>query len=120
VASGKSCVVLYKKGWMGGILFGERFDHLQGCCISFGQAFFNTGNQKSGSWGQGNLYDSKPGLNLIVRGGALKLSLCGEDVHFCPWCGSTVEVKKSKDVILKQKTKEVPDGFDEIEKVATT
>lgn len=93
----------------------DQFDKLQECCDAFKDIFSSTGNEKSNIWGRGNLYDSKPGLNFIVRGGQLKLLLCGESVSFCPWCGSAIEIKLSKNVTLKERTKAVRDGFEEVE-----
>jgi len=81
----------------------------------FKNIFFNTGNEKSSIWGKGNLYDSKPnGLNFVVNGGKLRLLLWGAFVHFCPWCGASVEIRMTKNVTLKERTKEVRDGFEEV------
>ena len=116
MAQDKKCMVFYKKGWISGrMCYGDQFDRLQECCVTFKNVFSDTGNEKSSVWGKGNLYDSKPGLNLLVRGGELKLLLCGETVSFCPWCGSGIEIKLSKNVTLKERTKAVRDGFEEIE-----
>lgn len=95
--------------------YGNQFDKLQECCVTFKNAFSYTGNEKSNIWGRGNLYNSKPGLNFIVIGGELKLLLCEESVSFCPWCGSSIEIRLSKNVTLKERTKAVSDGFEEIE-----
>ena len=112
----KKCVVCYKKGWINGRLcYGDQFDELRECCVMFKNIFFNTGNEKSNIWGKGNLYDSKSdGLNLVVRGGELKLLLYGEPISFCSWCGSGIEIRMTKNVTLKNKTKEVPDGMEEV------
>lgn len=116
MAQDKKCVVFYKKGWISGkMCYGCQFDKLQECCVTFKNVFFGTGNEKSNIWGKGNLYDSKFGLNFLIRGGELKLFLCGESVSFCPWCGSNVEIRLSKNVTLKERTKKVRDGFEEVE-----
>ena len=116
MAQDKKCVVYYKKGWINSrMCYGNQFDKLQECCVTFRNVFGGTGNEKSNVWGKGNLYDSKPGLNFVVRGGELKLLLCGEVVSFCPWCGADIEIKQSKNVTLSHKTKEVPDGLEETE-----
>jgi hypothetical protein len=108
------CVVYYKKGWLdSGTLYGEAFDRLDACCGSFKDTFHRTGNTKSRTFGTGDLYTEGNGLNFVVRG-KLDLFLCGEAVKFCPWCGASVEVKCSRDVTLRQKTREVPDGFEEV------
>ena len=119
MAQEKKCIVFYKKGWTSGrMYYGNQFDKLQECCVTFRNVFDNTGNEKSNVWGRGNLYDSKPGLNFLVRGGELKLLLCGETVSFCPWCGASIEIRLSKNVTLKDRVKTVRDGFDEIEERA--
>lgn len=112
----KKCMIYYKKGLLNGwMYYGNQFDKLQKCCVMFENIFFGTGNEKSNIWGKGNLYDSKPGFNFVVRGGELKLLLYGESVSFCPWCGSGIEIRLSKNVTLKNRTKTVCDGFEEVE-----
>ena len=122
MAQDKKCVVCYKKGWINGrMCYGDQFDELRECCVMFKNIFFNTGNEKSNIWGKGNLYDSKQGgLNFVVLGGRLRLLLCGAFVSFCPWCGASVEVRMTKNVTLKERTKEIRDGFEEIEEPAGT
>lgn len=111
------CVIYYKKGWLNSrTCYGHQFDKLQECCVTFKDVFFNTGNEKSDDWDKNGLYNSQPsGLNFLSRGGELKLFLCGESVGFCPWCGSSVEIKQSKNVTLKERNKKVRDGFEEVE-----
>ena len=76
--------------------------------------------KKSSEFGTGNAYATdNTGLNFIKRGGELKLIFIGEPINFCPWCGSRIEIKKMKDVTLEPKTKEIPDGYKEIEEVMT-
>ena len=117
----KKCVIYYKTGWLSSrMCLGETFDSLDHCCITFSRFFFNTGNKKSSEFGTGNAYATdNTGLNFIKMGGELKLILIGEPINFCPWCGSRIEIKKMKDVTLEPKTKEIPDGYKEIEEVMT-
>ena len=110
----KKCVVYYKKGWRPDAQFaGEKFDQLNTCCATFEETFYQTGNTKNTSWDQSNLFDEKPGLNFLKKEGVLNIFFCGKPIQFCPWCSCAVEVQKSREVTVKQKTKEVPDGYEE-------
>ncbi len=115
----KKCVIYYKRGWVSPHLcYGDLFDELRDCCDTFKHKFFSTGNEKRGTWGRSDLFNERPGgLNLVVRGGKPNLLLSGEAINFCPWCAAPIEIKKSKDVTLRDKTKEVPDGVEEVEGV---
>jgi hypothetical protein len=115
----KRCVISYRRGWINSrICYGDLFDELKSCCDTFKNKFFNTGNEKRGTWGRSDLSNERPGgINLVKRGGTLKLLLCGESINFCPWCASAIEIKKSKDVTLKDKTKVVDDGLEEADEV---
>ena len=117
MAQDKKCIVCYKTGWLSGrICYGKQFDELQPCCDTFMKVFCSTGNIKSNIWGRGDLHNARPdGLNLVIYHGGLEIMLFGKIISFCPWCGSGIEIKQSKDVTLAPKTREVPGGLEESE-----
>ena len=109
----KKCLIYYKVGWITSTAkFGDRFDRIDPCCEMFEKMFLHTGNEKSSSWSISTLFDEKPGLNLLRRAGKVGLFLCGERMGFCPWCGHPLEVQKSREVTVKQKTREMGGGYD--------
>lgn len=113
----KVCKIEYATGSLAnGIIYGDRFDKLSECCLHFGRWFNNTGNIKCTSFNKRRNGD-KDGFNFAARGGELKLCLRiggneGE-IRFCPFCGAKVEVTQTKIIHLKERSKQVPDGFDE-------
>ncbi len=112
----KNCVIYFKQGWLNArMCFGLMFDDLETCCQQFHSSFFGTGNTKQGYWGDNSLYNSETsGINLLIRGSVLKVFLLDCEIYFCPWCSVKIEVKKSKDVTLESKSKQVPDGYREM------
>ena len=103
----KKCLIYYKIGWRWSQRkFGERFDRLETCCELFKKMFLNTGNPKNTSWDVSNLFDAKPGLNLLKKAGEIGLFLGEEPIRFCPWCGQAIEVQKSREVTVAQKYEE--------------
>ena len=112
----KRCVIYFKMGWLqNGHFFGHRFDRLDTCCEGFEKTFFQTGNPKNPSWNVNTFLDEKPGLSLLLRSGERSLLLGGQKIFSCPWCGQAIEIKKSRDVSVQPKMKEVPDGYEEID-----
>jgi hypothetical protein len=111
----RTCVVLFKTGILeSGHAYGNCFDGLQPCCEAFNTAFYNTGNEKRTDWKGDLYYAAQPGLNLLIRGGNLELHLAGGDpVRCCPWCGAGIEIRHSRQVVLKRKTKVVDCGLEE-------
>lgn len=100
----KKCLIYFKVGWKSaGLSCGERFDRLETCCPTFEKMFLNTGNEKNTDWGNSYTLDAKPGLNLLKKNSEVGLFLGDEPVRFCPWCGWTVEVQKSREVTVVQK-----------------
>ncbi len=112
----KVCKIEYATGcYTQGIVYGNRFDKLTECCTEFGRWWNNTGNTKCTSFNA--MCEDKDGFNFATRGGELKLCLRmggneGE-IKSCPFCGAKVEVIQTKMVQLKERLKQVPDGFDE-------
>lgn len=110
----KKCTIYYKVGWINARMRkGERFDKLDACCKVFNDFFFSTGNRKNCSWNEDTVFDEAPGLNFLFRGGELNVFVCGIKVKFCLSCGCAIEIKKSRDVAVRQKMKEVSDGYEE-------
>lgn len=115
MAEEQKCTIFYKVGFTpSGNRFGERLDRLESCCDQFKEIFFSTGNEKNSSWETSNLFDEKPGLNLLRKEGEINLFLCGKVISFCPWSGHPVEAKKSREVVVTQKyvyeESELPEG----------
>jgi len=119
----RKCVVGYKRGIRKGSthVYGEIFDKLEPCCDSFRKWFESTGATKINSFSQPYTRE-KDGLNLVTRGHKQTLVMRLEVSHniafenelrFCPFCGSEIEVKCTKSVTLIPRKKEVPDGYDE-------
>ena len=119
----KKCVIYYKKGWVkvwfdqveARQLKGEKFDRLESCCEVFEGAFLKTGNTKNTSWDISTLFDEKPGLCFLKKGSVLGLFLFGLSVGFCFSCGAKIQLKKSREVMIKDKMKQVKDGYEEKE-----
>jgi hypothetical protein len=116
----RKCVIGYITGILGSIRYGERFDSLTPCCDEFKRWFVNTGNQKPGSF---NITrgDDDDGLNFGTRGGELRLYLRAKGhesvVNYCHSCGARVEIVKIKTVGLREKKREVSDGYEEVEAI---
>lgn len=113
----KVCKIEYVTGcYTQGIVYGNRFDKLIECCTEFKRWFNGTGNTKCTSFNGGRNED-KDGFNFATRGGELKLYLRARgiesEIKFCPFCGAKVEVIQTKMVKLKERLKQVPEGFDE-------
>ncbi|MBI2035575.1 MAG: hypothetical protein HYT12_02735 [Candidatus Liptonbacteria bacterium] len=122
----RQCVVGYKSATIqGGYGYGERFDNLEPCCESFEETFRYTGNHKVSDFNcESDAYNSKPGINLIVRGElkvilspsqASGLSTAEAEMRFCPFCGAEIVLKKTRSVRLVMQEKTVPAGFKEEE-----
>ncbi len=111
----RKCVINYKRGWVTAMLcYGDAFDGLETCCNDFEQMFFGSGNNKRANFGDSNFFNAGPsGLNLLHRGGELKLLVGEKPIQYCPWCAAEIEIKKSKDVWLTKKLRQVHDGYQE-------
>jgi hypothetical protein len=101
--------------------YSERFDILEGCCEHFEYWFTHTGNTKYRSFNSCSS-EERNGINLIRRGGlslVLRLldnrgSVTEDHLKFCPFCGGEIKLECTKSVNLEPKTKQVPDGYEEI------
>ncbi|MBI4158215.1 MAG: hypothetical protein HY505_01145 [Candidatus Yanofskybacteria bacterium] len=127
----KRCVVGYKRAAVegSGHTYGEVFDKLDACCHEFRRWFEDTGNYKTTSFNHPENPSQRldNGFCFETRGSMLTLVLrahtepnpkfCeivpADKINFCPFCGAEVEVKCTKSVTLKPRTKEVFDGYDE-------
>lgn len=117
----KKCIVGFKTAIMegSGHIYGYVFDKLEPCCDKFNWLFYDTGQYKLTHFNSRT--EEREGLNLVTRGGMLILVLrivgviiiYEEQVASCPFCGVKIEVKRTKGVVLKPRTKQVPDGYDE-------
>ena len=111
-------IVGYTHAFICGHSYGERFDRLEGCCDKFEYWFVHTGNTKYRSFNS-RYPEERSGINLTTRG-VLSLILRLKDpfyedwIKFCPFCGAKIVLKCTKSVELKPKTKEVPDGYEEV------
>lgn len=115
--SSKKCRIYYKVGWMegGGYCLLERFDFIDPCCESFLTNFSSTGNTKNTDWNKNNLFEEgHHGLNFSKRGGSFYVLFNKESIQFCPWSGHEIVIQKSKDVLVRPKMKQVPDGKEEV------
>ena len=116
-------IVGYANGFTsGGLCYGERFDRLENACEKFEKWFIHTGNTKYRSFNN-HSHEERNGINLTCRGGislvlrlADKRSIDEDHLKFCPFCGSEIELKCTKSVELKNKMKQVTDGYEEIVK----
>lgn len=114
----KICVVGYKKKLMpdGVRVYGYGFDKIIGCCEEFESIFTRSQAQKTPF---DDLLQTHEGLHLVKRGKYLRVVLSIRNheynVKHCPFCGCKVEIKETKRVQLKKRTRTVPDGYDEIE-----
>lgn len=100
--------------------YGERFDSLKNSCEKFQAWFTHTGNTKFRSFNSRGS-EERAGINLIQRGGIsliLRLTdpVTEDHLKFCPFCGAELVLKCTKSIELKPKTKEIPDGYEEIVK----
>ncbi|MDP3792241.1 MAG: hypothetical protein Q8Q89_00775 [bacterium] len=118
----RKCVIGFKRAFSSDThhLYGNVFDKLEPCCDQFKRLFFDTGHQKFNNFN--SHLDERDGLNLVTRGSVLTLVLrisrtpgviYEERVESCPFCGVKIEVKCTKSVELRPRTKQVPDGYDE-------
>jgi hypothetical protein len=114
------CLVGYKTQILGGMVYGEAFCELRPCCSQF-KVWFNDARARKGF--DDSLHRSVNGINLTASGGdiyvALRLAegdgLFMEDkMRFCPFCGAEIEVKRTRTVELRERLKQVHDGYDEI------
>jgi hypothetical protein len=119
----EKCLIGYKRGIIdkSTLVIGDIFDKIVPCCDKFNRWFDSTGPRKRVTFNQPAPQDMN-GLNLAMRGGSLKLIfrlelslriLMTDEMKFCPFCGAEIEVKCTKSVTLKEKTKEIFDGYDE-------
>ncbi|MBI2064861.1 MAG: hypothetical protein HYT62_02265 [Candidatus Yanofskybacteria bacterium] len=111
-------IVGYTHAFTCGHNYGERFDRLKNCCEKFQAWFTQTGNTKHRSFNS-RYPEERAGINLVQRGGiSLVLRLTDpayeDDLNFCPFCGAEIVLKCTKSVELRPKTKQVPDGYEEI------
>ena len=120
----KICHVGYVAGTMeNGHSYGIRFDRLTPCCQEFRRWFNETGNVKIRNFDVTDAapYGDRPGFNFVTRGQELLIELLTENptktgrVNFCPFCSAKIEVEKTGTVTLRQKTRQVPDGLEEVE-----
>lgn len=117
----RTCTIKYTTSFLEGLAYGERFNGLDNCCDLFREWFFITGNSKVTSFNSVNEPTSDPrgknGFLLVGRGNKFSLFLRNgnseTEIKFCPFCGAKVLMQNTKRVNLKNKTKTVPDGFDE-------
>ena len=113
----KKCVVGYASVFMkgSGFVHGRRpdYDRTEPCCDAFNHAY----GQNRFLEKPNDVFQSRPGLKLLVRGGELRLTLnldgYGDTMKFCPYCGSEIEVRQTSKVVLTPKTAVVPDGYTE-------
>lgn len=115
----KKCAVGYKTAHMENSRFqwGGTFDKLDSCCVEFRKAFFSGGNQKHDRWENPCVYDSgNAGINFVTRG-ELVLLLGDIPMKYCPFCSAPIEIRCTKEVLLKERLKIVPDGYIECDQL---
>lgn len=99
--------------------YGCIFDDIESCCDEFKNWFLDTGNRKRTSFDLARDAE-KDGFNLTIRGCqdvvVIKtISPAREDrLRYCPFCGAEIEIKVTKVVELRDKFKEVRDGYEEV------
>jgi hypothetical protein len=118
------CVVGYKIGVMekNGWIYGKVFDRLGSCCQKFNYWFFHTGNTKTEEFGKANCapFGDKDGINLVTRGNRMLIELRAsnplrlEEIKSCPFCGAEIVVRQTKRVLLREKYRQEPDGYEEV------
>ena len=120
----KKCVIGYKTGVTDfGHVYGVLFSKLDECCKEFERWFNETGNAKVTDFSHMGAapYNERNGVNFVTRGGDLQIELRVTNplkigtMRFCPWCGAEIEIKEILVVTLKQKQKQVADGYEEID-----
>jgi len=113
----KNCIILYKTGLIRGQVYGIRFYDLTECCDKFSYWFGNSGNTKSGSFNT-NIGSVRHGLNFMPYFGKeavlfLSGSSFSNEINFCPFCGTKVEVKEGQKVRLNREYKQLFSGYSE-------
>jgi hypothetical protein len=128
------CQIGFKHGFEEGNIFSGRdaLDNLQPCCSEFMAWFWGSGNAKRCSFNEVRDSGNRDGFFFEARNGKIILILKVVDKHstfaggtglwnevnFCPFCGAKVEIKQTRVVQLIRLTREVFEGYKEIESQA--
>jgi hypothetical protein len=116
----KVCKIGYVTGVLSsGFIYGDRFDTMNKCCDTFSEWFSVTGDRKYSGFSFRHMvdlevrdglcfgsYHGKTTLTVRIRG-------YEEEVKFCPFCGAKIVIENTKRIRLKERTKTIPDGYDE-------
>jgi len=127
-ANKRRCIIGIKKGISpNGHEYGWVLESLNPCCKTFEKWFENTGNHKKTFFNQPNSKENN-GFCLVTRGSlptlVLRVDIEGgsprfpsireDEVNYCLFCSTKIEIRTVKIVELRKRTREIPDGFEEV------